>query len=38
MQLKTGADDSENMFHPYRTKILEDLLRDADRKKLETIY
>jgi len=38
MQLKTGADDSENMFHSYRTKILEDLLRDADRKKLETIH
>ena len=38
MQLKTGADDSENMFHSYRTKILEDLLRDVDRKRLETIH
>ena len=34
MRSKTGADDSENMFHPYRTKILDELLEDADRAKL----
>ena len=34
MRLETGADDSENMFHPYRTKILDELLKDAQRAKL----
>jgi len=33
MRLKTGANDSENMFHSYRTKILDELLRDVDREK-----
>lgn len=34
MRSKTGADDSENMFQPYRTKILDELLEDAQRAKL----
>jgi hypothetical protein len=37
MRLKTGANDSENMFDSYRTKVLDELLRDIDRKN-ETIY
>ena len=31
MEDETGASDSENMFHPFRTKILDDLLRDVER-------
>jgi len=34
MRSRTGANDSENMFQPYRTKILEELLKDADKAKL----
>jgi hypothetical protein len=34
--LQTGADDSENMFHPYRAKVFEELLKDVQRAKLKS--
>lgn len=33
MQLQTGANDSENMFDSFRTKILDELLNEADDDK-----
>jgi hypothetical protein len=30
MKLTTGAKESENMFYEYRTKIFNELLRDAE--------
>lgn len=34
MKSETGADDSENMFTYYRTKIFDELIRDADQARL----
>lgn len=33
MRLQTGAADSENMFHPYRTKVFDELLKDVHKVK-----